>query len=153
MSTSRPAATTSTFRVKLRKKNPTKQSQPPEKPNTRVPRVARLLALAHRIDGMIRSGELKNWAEAARLIGVTRARMTQIANLMLLGPEIQTVILDSSSISDDKHPTTERDLRLLHLRIHWKDQRYSYHTRPLPRQYPPTNPGSELVKPRGEIGS
>jgi len=80
MSTSvRTPVPTATYRVKFREESPRDQTRPREKPVDHVPRVARLLALAHRIDEMIRSGELKNWAEAARLIGVTRARMTQIA--------------------------------------------------------------------------
>ncbi len=85
------------------------------RPVARVPRVARLLALAHRIDGMIRSGELKDWAEAARLIGVTRARMTQIANLMLLSPHLQERLLDSANESI----LTEHQFRTCPLSILW----------------------------------
>ena len=92
------------------------------KPLARVPRVARLLALAHRIDGMIRAGELKDWAEAARMIGVTRARMTQIGNLMLLTPEIQEQILDMDSIPARHDPVTERDLRFVVTKTIWTAQ-------------------------------
>ena len=45
-------------------------------PMGRVPRIVRMLALAHKIDGMIRAGELRDLADAARAIGVTRARMS-----------------------------------------------------------------------------
>ncbi len=45
--------------------------------------MARTLALAHKIDGMIRAGEFRDLADAARAIGVTRARMTQKFHLML----------------------------------------------------------------------
>ena len=38
----------------------------------RIPRVARMLALAHRIDGMIRNGDLRDLADAGRAIGFTR---------------------------------------------------------------------------------
>jgi hypothetical protein len=55
--------------------------------------VARTLALAHTIDEMIRTGELRDLADAARAVGVTRARMTQIMNLLLLAPEIQEALL------------------------------------------------------------
>src|SRR5436309_368869 len=74
-----------------------RRSEPVSIPVGRVPRVTRLLALAHKIDGQIRSGEIRNWAEAARLVGVTRARMTQIAKLLLLAPKIQESILDLST--------------------------------------------------------
>ena len=59
----------------------------------RVPRVARLMALALRFDGLIRSGEVKNYAELARLGHVTRARISQIMSLLLLAPDIQGELL------------------------------------------------------------
>src|SRR5436309_11345080 len=91
-----------------------RRSEPVSIPVGRVPRVTRLLALAHRIDGMIRSGEIKHWAEAARLIGVTRARMTQIANLMLLAPEIQEAVLDSALFRDGDDQIREFQVRPFH---------------------------------------
>src|SRR5262249_59893488 len=42
----------------------------------RVPRVARLMALAIRFDRLIRDGEIANYAELARLGHVTTARIT-----------------------------------------------------------------------------
>ena len=42
-------------------------------PTGRVPCVARLLALAHKIDGMVRKGELDDLADAARRLGLSRA--------------------------------------------------------------------------------
>ena len=98
-----------------------------EQPPTigRVPRVARLLALAHRIDGMIRSGEIRDWAEAARLAGVTRARMTQIANLTLLWPALQEQILSLGIRETLQHcpPTLpERALRRVSAASDWSEQ-------------------------------
>lgn len=54
----------------------------------RVPRVAKLMALAIRFEGLIRDGVVADNAELARLGHVTRARMTQIANLLNLAPDI-----------------------------------------------------------------
>ena len=87
----RPAHARSSYTVDFNGKSPRRATQAA---TGRIPRVARTLALAHRIDGMIRAGELRNLADAARAIGVTRARMTQIVNLLLLAPEIQEAILD-----------------------------------------------------------
>ena len=42
---------------------------------------------------MISNGRLKNLADAARTVGITRARMTQIMKLVLLAPGIQEAIL------------------------------------------------------------
>jgi hypothetical protein len=50
----------------------------------RVPRIARFMALAIRFDGLVRSGVVTDYAEVARLGHVTRARITQIMNLLML---------------------------------------------------------------------
>ena len=88
----------------------------------RTPRVARTLALAHRIDGMIRVGELRNLADAARSIGVTRARMTQIMNLLLLAPEIQEAILNLPLVTNGRDPVSERQLRPIAAESDWVRQ-------------------------------
>jgi hypothetical protein len=62
-------------------------------PPGRMPRVARLLALAHRFDGLVRSGAVRDYAELARLGRVTRARISQLMNLLNLAPSIQEEIL------------------------------------------------------------
>ncbi len=79
----RPAQARSSYTVDFNAKSPRRATQAD---TGRVPRVARTLALAHRIDGMIRAGELRDLADAARAIGVTRSRVTQIMNLLLLVP-------------------------------------------------------------------
>lgn len=54
-------------------------------PVGRVPRVARLMALAIHFEELVRSGAVADYATLARLGHVTRARMTQIMNLLSLG--------------------------------------------------------------------
>ena len=76
-------------------------------PAGRVPRVARLLALAHKLDGLLRQGTVAHGAALARLGHVSRARITQIMNLLNLAPDIQEQILF--------WPATERGRDLLHL--------------------------------------
>lgn len=88
----------------------------------RLPRVARLLALAHRIDGMIRSGDLRDWADAARLVKVTRARMTQIANLLLLAPNIQESLAGLPAVLEGRELITERCLRAITAEPAWHEQ-------------------------------
>jgi hypothetical protein len=57
---------------------------PPAPPPGRAPRVARLLALAHRLDRLLRTGVVRDYAELARLGHVTRARISQVMALLLL---------------------------------------------------------------------
>jgi hypothetical protein len=77
----------------------------------RVPRVARMMALAIRFDGLIRSGVVRDQAELARLGRVSRARVTQIMNLLNLAPDIQEALLFLPRIERGGEPVTERELR------------------------------------------
>ena len=82
-----------------------------------VPRAARMLALAHHIDRLVEDGVLDDYAHAARVLGVTRARLSQIQNLLGLSPDIQGAILLS-------HPQcSERGLREVLRTPDWEDQR------------------------------
>ena len=59
----------------------------------RVPRIARLLALAHKLQGMLDRSEVESMADLARLGRVSRARITQIMDLLMLAPDIQEELL------------------------------------------------------------
>ena len=91
-------------------------------PVARVPRVAQLLALAHRIDRRIHDGELADLADAARSLNITRARVTQIMNLLLLAPEIQVEILDLPTVTHGRDPVSERMLRRVAAEADWNRQ-------------------------------
>ena len=96
---------------------------PTRSPTDRVPRVTRMLALAHKIDRMIQAGELRDQADAARAIGITRARMTQIMNLLLLAPSIQETILELPQVTNGRDPVSERALRRIVAEADWERQR------------------------------
>jgi hypothetical protein len=51
------------------------------------------MALAIRMEDLIRAGGITDYQELAHLGHVTRARITQIMNLLLLAPAIQEQIL------------------------------------------------------------
>ena len=71
---------------------------PPWNQASPAPRIARLLALAHRLDTMVRGGEVKGYAELARLGRVSPARLSQILLLLHLSPAIQEEILFLSAL-------------------------------------------------------
>ena len=91
-------------------------------PSGRVPRAARLLALAHKCEGLIASGEIADQAELARLGGVTRARVTQLLNLLHLSPEIQEAVLCLPLVERGRDPIGERDLRPIAAIVCWEEQ-------------------------------
>jgi hypothetical protein len=84
-----------------------------------VARIARLLALAIRIDGLVRERAVPDYAAVARLGLVSRARMTQIMKLLDLAPDLQEEIL---FLPFDCH-LTERRLRPIVQRVDWDQQR------------------------------
>lgn len=96
---------------------------PPTPPAGRVPRISRLMALAIKIDELIRRGEISDYAEAARLGHVTRARMTQIMNLLNLAPDIQEELLFLSAAFEGRNVLGERELRTLVDGSDWAGQR------------------------------
>lgn len=81
-----------------------------------VPRIALLLALAHKWEGMVRRGEVKGYAELAGRFNLTRGRISQICGLMLLAPTLQEAIFSS-----DGDPLTKH-LREFQKRIAWDEQ-------------------------------
>ena len=88
----------------------------------RVPRVAQLLGLAHTIERMVNDGELRDLADAARVLGMTRARISQITNLLLLAPVIQEAILKLPLVTTGRDPITERQLRAIVAEPDWGGQ-------------------------------
>jgi len=80
-------------------------------PRGTIPRITRLLALAHHVQKLLDTGQVKDLAEVARRGHVTRARVTQIMNLLHLAPDIQEEILSFPPTTKGKDPITLRSLR------------------------------------------
>jgi hypothetical protein len=99
---------------------------PPNYERGRVPRVARLMALAIRFEELIRGGEVTDYAELARLGHVTRARVTQIMNLLLLAPNIQEAILFLPRIERGRDSIHLRHLQPIASMADWKKQRLAW---------------------------
>jgi hypothetical protein len=93
-------------------------------PTRRYPaRIARQLALAHALRCRLEPGELADFADMARQLGFTRARVTQLMDLLLLAPEVQEEVL-FLELPPDAQPRIERGLREAVLgTIDWQEQR------------------------------
>jgi hypothetical protein len=83
----------------------------PTRPRGRIPRVARLLALAHHFDELLKTGAVETQAELAELAKLTPARVTQIMNLLGLAPDLQEEIFFLPPVTEGQPSLTERDLR------------------------------------------
>ena len=109
-------------RKRLLPKKPALQIVPPG----RVPRIAKLMALAIRFDGLIREGKVTDMSELARLAHVTQPRMTQIMNLLHLAPGIQEELLFLPLVTKGRDPIHERMVRPLTAMLDWREQRTAW---------------------------
>lgn len=92
-------------------------------PQGRVPRLSRLMALAIHFDSLIRQGGIYNQADLAQLGHVSRARVTQIMNMLHLAPDIQEQILYLPRVMSGDDPYPERKIRRVIRQWDWKKQR------------------------------
>lgn len=91
-----------------------------------VPRVSRLMALAIRFDHLIRTGAVADQADLARLGHVTRARVTQIMDLLQLAPDIQEEILCLPATVAERDSVAERSIRSITAVPDWRKQRKAW---------------------------
>jgi len=87
--------------------------------------VAQVLARAHRLEAAIAAGDYADRADAARQLGFTRARITQILDLLLLAPDLQGQVLELEAV-DGVEPMSERALRDVVRHETWADQRAAW---------------------------
>ncbi|HEX3999754.1 MAG TPA: hypothetical protein VHX65_14480 [Pirellulales bacterium] len=96
----------------------------------RVPRISRLMALAIRLERLLRTGEISDVMELARLGHVTQPRVSQILNLTLLAPDIQEALLFLPRVTGGKAPIHEKLLRPIAAETDWAKQRKSWENLP-----------------------
>src|SRR5262249_44202746 len=113
------------FNLKAKGRKQLRSGQAPKQPANpgRTPRIAKLMALAIRFEGLIRSGRVRDYAELARLGHVTRARITQIMNLLQLAPNIQEQLLFLPRIKSGREAIHLRILQPIAATPDWRKQR------------------------------
>lgn len=95
-------------------------AQTPDPPP--IPRIRRLMALAIKFQEMVDRGEVRDYADLARLGYVSRARITQIMNLLQLAPDIQEHLLSEVA----SRPIAERHIRHIASIVEWSEQRLQW---------------------------
>ena len=95
----------------------------PPLPPGRVPRVARLMALALRLDELVRTGQVASYSALASLGQVTRARISQILNLLHLAPDLQEALLFLPPTRRGRDPIILADLQPIAAAMDWRKQR------------------------------
>jgi hypothetical protein len=107
--------------ITIQRKGRTKAVREPLAP--RIPRIARLMALAIKFQGMVDRREVRDYAEIARLGYVTRARLSQVMNLILLAPDIQEEVLGMQGHLNKNAELPERAVRSVAQVALWRQQK------------------------------
>jgi len=105
---------------------PLKKTTSPEaspQKSGRFPRVAQVLSLALQFQEMIDTGEIRGYADLARLGCVSRERISQIMILTWLAPDIQQAILMLPPTPGGRFPICEDLLHPIARLPLWEDQR------------------------------
>ena len=105
-------------RISTAPKNP-KKTIPPG----RIPRVSRLIAIAHRLESLLRSGAVSDVQELADIGHVTQPRISQILALTFLAPDIQEELLFLPRLTSGRAKIHEKLLRKIVVEPNWDKQR------------------------------
>jgi len=110
--------------------SPAAPAPPPSSPadriissSGRVPRVARLMALALRYEQLLRAGTVRDYVALAKVEQVTRGRITQIMNLRQLAPDIQEQLLFLPRVQQGRDPIHLHHLQPIAAILDWRKQR------------------------------
>ena len=109
------------YTLKFRRRAPAFKTNPASELPERPHRIARILALAHRLDELARSGAVRDHGELARLGHVSPARICQFMTLLHLAPAIQEYVLFLTTA--ETIPVTEHALRKIAREPRWDRQR------------------------------
>ena len=92
-------------------------------PSPRVPRIARLMALALHIETLVHAGTVPSYAAAARLGHVSRARVSQILSLLQLAPDLQEQLLFLQRPARGRESWPLRHVLTIAADLDWSQQR------------------------------
>ena len=88
-----------------------------------LPRIARLMALAIKLDSLPQQYPDLDAPELARRGSVSRTRITQIFNLLNLAPDIQERLLFLPPLAQGREIVSQKSLRRIAGECHWERQR------------------------------
>jgi hypothetical protein len=81
------------------------------------------MALALRLDELVRSGQVASYSALAALGHVTRARICQIVNLLHLAPDIQQTLLFLPPTQRGRDSIILADVQPIAVAFDWRRQR------------------------------
>ena len=88
----------------------------------RIPRISRLVALAIKLERLLRDGTIESHRAVAEVGQISRSRMSQILTLADLAPSIQEAILFLPRTITGRDPITEAAVRPIAREVDWEWQ-------------------------------
>ena len=88
-----------------------------------LPRITHLMALAIKLEDVLREGVARNYSELGRLGHVSRARVSQIMSLLQLAPDLQEQLLFWPAVEQGRPAVTEPLVRKVARLYDWDQQR------------------------------
>jgi hypothetical protein len=110
-------------RSNAQKPDSTSAAQTPKACPRRVPRIARLMALARHVEELVHLGTVGSYAAAARLGCVSRARISQILGLLNLAPDLQEQLLFLEHPARGRPTPVLRRVLTVAAALDWDEQR------------------------------
>ncbi len=95
----------------------------PPPPVGRIPKIARQMALAIKLEALLHAGEVKSQEDIARIGRVTQAYISRIMGLLNLAPDLQEALLFWPRVGRGRPPVKLRDLNTLAAEPDWAMQR------------------------------
>ena len=87
-----------------------------------LPRATQVLALAIHFQDVLLRGEARDYADLARIGGVSRERISQIMKLLWLAPSIQQEVLYLPPTPGGRYPISELSVRRIAKLLPWDAQ-------------------------------
>jgi len=91
-----------------------------------APTIVRSLVRAHAYERLIRSGAATSYADVAALVKQTTARLSQIAMLLSLAPDLQAEILSLAAPERRGVSIDEKEVRRIANEADWEKQRTAW---------------------------
>ena len=95
----------------------------------RIPRISKLMALAIKMERLMREGKVPDQKALATAGHISKPRMSQIMNLTNLAPEIQETLLFLPKTMAGEDSITERQMRPIVQAVDWELQRTLFRER------------------------
>lgn len=110
------------FKTGKRGKKELKKGAAPAAPLGRIPRITRLMALAIKLEELLKTGDVPDYIALAEIYNIDRSNLTKLMNLRLLAPDIQERLLCLPRVQSGSDPITFKQVLPIAREQDWEKQ-------------------------------